>query len=86
MIASKRRTLYFLFGALLLSIGTPAYLGVARPGMAVYLLNPMIFAAQCLPYLVAAGRWLPWRSVRASTIGQVLAGLLFLVAASCTFL
>jgi hypothetical protein len=81
MTATKRRTLYFLLGGLLLSIGTPAYLGVARPGMAVYLLNPLVFVAQCLPYLVAAGLWLPWRSARASTIGQVLAGLLFLVAA-----
>ena len=81
MTTTKRRTLYFLLGGLLLSIGTPAYLGVARPGMALWLLNPVIFAAQCLPYLVAAGLWLPWRSARASTIGKVLAGLLFLVAA-----
>ena len=81
MTTTKRRTLYFLVGGLLLSIGTPAYLGVARPGMAVWLLNPIIFAAQSLPYLLAAGLWLPWRSARASTIGQVLAALLFLVAA-----
>lgn len=81
MTTTKRRTLYFLLGGLLLSIGTPAYLGLARPGMAVYLHNPVVFAAQSLPYLVAAGLWLPWRSARASTIGQVLAGLLFLVAA-----
>jgi hypothetical protein len=80
MTTTKRRTLYFLLGGLLLSIGTPAYLGLARPGMAVYLLNPVVFAAQSLPYLLAAGLWLPWRSARAS-IGQVLAGLLFLVAA-----
>ena len=76
MTTTKRRTLYFLLGGLLLSIGTPAYLGLARPGMAAYLLNPVVFAAQSLPYLLAAGLWLPWRSARASTIGQVLAGLL----------
>ena len=81
MTTTKRRTLYFLLGGLLLSIGTPVYLGLARPGMAVYLLNPVVFAAQSLPYLLAAGLWLPWRSPRAGTIGQVLAGLLFLVAA-----
>ena len=80
MSTTKRRTLYFLLGGLLLSIGTPAYLGLARPGMAGYLLNPVVFAAQSLPYLLAAGLWLPRRSARASTIGQVLAGLLLLVA------
>ena len=80
MSTTKQRTLYFLLGGLLLSIGTPAYLGLARPGMAGYLLNPVVFAAQSLPYLLAAGLWLPWRSARASTIGQVLAGLLLLVA------
>ncbi len=81
MTTTKRRTLYFLLGGLLLSVGTPVYLGLARPGMAIYLLNPVVFAAQSLPYLLAAGLWLPWRSPRASTIGHVLAGLLFLVAA-----
>ena len=80
MTTTKRRTLYLLLGGLLLSIGTPAYLGLARPGMAVYLLNPVVFAAQCLPYLIAGGLWLPWRSARASTIGQVLASVLLLVA------
>jgi len=81
MTTSRRRTCYFLLGGLLLSIGMPAYLGLARPGMSVYLLNPVIFAAQSLPYLLAAALWLPWRSPRASSIGQVLAAVLFLVAA-----
>ena len=80
MTTTKQRTLYFLLGGLFLSIGTPAYLGLARPGMAGYLLNPVVFAAQSLPYFIAAGLWLPWRSARANTIGQVLAGLLLLVA------
>lgn len=80
MTTTKRRTLYLLLGGLLLSIGTPVYLALARPGMSVYLLHPAIFAAQALPYVVAAGLWLPWSSPHASTIGQVLAGLLFLVA------
>src|SRR5262245_48307332 len=80
MTPTKRRTLYFLLGGLLLSIGTPAYLGLPRPGLAGHLLNPIVFAAQSLPYFPAAGLWLPWRSARACAIGQVLAGLLFLVA------
>jgi hypothetical protein len=77
---TKRKTLYFLLGGLLLAIGTPAYLGLARPEVGFYLLQPMIFAVQSLPYLLAAGLWLPWGSPRAGRIGQVLAGLLFLVA------
>jgi uncharacterized membrane protein len=77
---TKRRTLYFLVGGLLLALGTPAYLALARPGLKNYLLQPSILAAQALPYLVAAGLWLPWPSPRVTTIGQVLAGLLFLVA------
>jgi hypothetical protein len=80
MTTTKRRTLYFLVGGLLLSIGTPVYLGLARPGMAVYMLHPVIFAAQSLPYLLAAGLWLPWSSPRTGAIGQLLAGLLFLSA------
>jgi len=80
MTTTKRRILYFLLGGLFLAIGTPAYLGLTRPGMSGYLLNPVVFAAQSLPYFLAAGLWLPWRSARASTIGQVLAGLLLLVA------
>ena len=39
MITTKRRALYFLLGGLLLSIGTPAYLGLAHPGVAGYLLR-----------------------------------------------
>ena len=77
---TKRKTLYFLLGGLLLSIGTPTYLGLARPDVGFYLLQPTIFAVQSLPYLLAAGLWLPWGSPRASRIGQVLASLLFLVA------
>lgn len=81
MTTTKRRTLYFLLGGLVLAIGTPAYLGLTRPGMAAYLLNPEIIAAQSVPYFLSAGLWLPWRSPRAGAVGQVLAGLLFGVAA-----
>ncbi len=80
MTTTKRRTLYFLLGGLVLSLGTPAYLGLTRPGMAGYLLNPEILGTQSVPYLLAAGLWLPLRSPRASAAGQVLAGVLFVVA------
>jgi hypothetical protein len=80
MTKTKRRTVAFLLGGMLLSMGTPVFLGLTRPGLAVYLLHPAIFAAQALPYVVGAGLWLPWSSPRAGSIGQVLAGLLFLVA------
>jgi hypothetical protein len=77
---TKRKTLYFLLGGLLLSIGTPTYLGLTRPDVGFYLLQPTIFAVQSLPYILTAGLWLPRGSRRASKIGQVLASLLFLVA------
>ena len=80
MTTTQRRTLYLLLGGLLLSIGTPACLALVRPGAAPYLLQPQVFAAQALPYLLAAALWLPWRSPRAGTIAQTLAGLLFMVA------
>ncbi len=48
MATPKRRTLCLLLGGLLLAIGTPVYLALARPGMRVYLLNPTIIAAQAV--------------------------------------
>lgn len=80
MIAPKRRTLYLLLGGLLLAVGTPVYLALARPGMRVYLLNPTIIAAQAVPYLLAAGLWLPWSPPRGGAITQALAAVLFLAA------
>jgi hypothetical protein len=79
MTTTKRKTLYFLLGGLLLSVGTPAYLGLARPNVAFYLHQPFIFAIQSVPFLVAAALRLPWRSPRAGRIGQVLSPLLFIV-------
>jgi hypothetical protein len=76
----RRQTLCFLLGGLLLALGTPTYLALSRPGLETYLLHPYVLAAQVLPYLVAAGLWLPWRSPQATAIGQVLARLLFLAA------
>jgi hypothetical protein len=52
----------------------------ARLAAPVYMLHPVIFAAQSLPYLLAAGLWLPWSSPRAGAIAQVLACLLSLSA------
>ena len=64
----------------MLSIGTPLYFGLTLPNESFYLLQPGIFAAQSVPYLLAAGLWLPWRAPSASRIGQVLASVLFLFA------
>jgi hypothetical protein len=65
---------------LVLSVGTPLYIGLTRPDRAVYFLHPMIFALQAFPYLLAAGLWLPWSSPRAGAVAQKLAGVLFLAA------
>jgi hypothetical protein len=78
MDAARRRTLYFLLGGLLLSVGTPVYLAVSRPGVAGYLLQPVILVSQVLPYLLGAALWLPPRSPRVSRIGMVLSGVLAL--------
>jgi hypothetical protein len=74
---TRRKTVYFLLGSLLLAIGTPAYLALTRSGARFYLLQPMIFAMQAIPRFLAAALWLPWRSARASRIGLRLAGVLF---------
>jgi len=77
---TKLRTLYFLLGSALLSIGTPAITAVTQPDARFYLLQPQLFIGQIIPNLVAAGLWLPWRSTRASKVGLLLAGLLFVAS------
>lgn len=79
MNVSRRRILGLLVAALLLAVGTPAYLALSRIG--ANLLHPEIFAAQTTPYLLAAAFWLPVRSAPALTAGQWVAGLLLLTAA-----
>ena len=74
---TKQKTLYFLLGSALLSIGTPAVVALTQPGARFYLLQPMIFAGQVFPNLLAAGLWLPWRSARTERVGLRLAVLLF---------
>jgi hypothetical protein len=81
MTAIQWRILYFLAGGLALAVGTPAYLGLSHRDLSVYLLHPMIFGCQILPYAVGAALWLPWRSPAISAIGQILAGILFLSSA-----
>ena len=53
MTKSRPRTCYFFLAGCSFLSG-PAYLGLARLGMSVYLLNPVIFTAQSLPYLLGA--------------------------------
>ena len=74
---TRRQTLYFLLGGLLLAIATPAIVALTQPGARFYLLQPMIFGIQVVPYVVAAALWLPWRSPRTSRIGLLLARVLF---------
>jgi len=78
--ASPRRALYPLLVGAALAVGTPAYLGITRAGMAGYLLHPLIFGVLVLPYLVAALLWLPWRTSLAGEAEPVLAGLLCFAA------
>jgi len=80
VIATRRNTLYFILGGLVLAVGTPAFLALTRPDLRFYLLQPVVFAAQPIPYLLAAGLWLPWRSPRATRLGQGLAAVLFVAA------
>jgi len=77
---TKQKTLYFLLGSAFLSIGTPAVVALTQPGARFYLLQPMIFAGQAFPNLLAAGLWLPWRSARAERVGRRLAVLLFVAS------
>jgi hypothetical protein len=74
---TKKKTVYFLLGSAVLSIGTPAIVAAIQPGARFYLLQPIVFVGQTIPHLVAAALWLPWRSARASKVGLILAGLLF---------
>ena len=80
MDPSRKRTLHLLLGALGLATGTPIVLALTRPGLRGYLLQPEIIAGQCLPYVLAALLWLPWRAPDGIRAGQVLAGLLLLSA------
>lgn len=79
MDRTRRRTLGLLLAGLLLAVGTPVYLAITR-GLEVYLLHPVILVGQAVPYLLAAALWLPWRSRPATSIGQGLAGVLFVTA------
>jgi hypothetical protein len=76
---NRRTTLTFLLGGLLLAAGTPLYLSLAHSNVRPYLLQPAIFAVQSVPYVLAAGLWLPWRSPQARRAGRVLASVLFLI-------
>ena len=78
---SKRQTLYFLIGAAVLSIGTPAVGAATQAGACFYLLQPMIFITQLVPNLVAAVLWLPWRSARANRVALALSCVYFVGSA-----
>jgi putative effector of murein hydrolase LrgA (UPF0299 family) len=75
--STKHKTLYFLIGTAVLSIGAPAIVAATQPGARFYLLQPIVFGAQVVPNLVAAALWLPWRAARTSRVALVLAAVLF---------
>jgi len=78
--ANRRRTVGLLLAGLLLAVGTPGLVGLVRPGVRFYLLQPPILLWQAIPYLLAGALWLPFRSPPGTTIGRRLAGLLLLTA------
>jgi hypothetical protein len=78
---AKRRTAGFLLGTALLSMGTPAVTALTQPGARFYLLQTVVFGAQIVPNLLAAGLWLPWRSAWANKAALWLAGVLFVASA-----
>ena len=80
--AARLRSLALILAGLALAVGTPAFLAFTYPGIRGYLAHAILFAAQALPYLLAALLWLP-RFLRLSSASiQALAVLLFLSAAA----
>lgn len=65
---------------MVLSTGTPLYLAVAR-GLETYLLHPLLFLAESLPFLLAGCLWLPYRERPRTSVGQGLAVALLVAAA-----
>ena len=78
MDAARRQTMYFLLAGLIFSVGTPVSLALTQPGVAGYLIQPVIFIGAILPYLLGAALWLPSRTARVSRIGLILSGVLAL--------
>ncbi len=70
--------MYFLLAGLIFSVGTPVSLALTQPGVAGYLIQPVIFIGAILPYLLGAALWLPSRTARVSRIGLILSGVLAL--------
>lgn len=76
----RRYAVGLLSCALLLAVGTPAYVAFAVPDLANYLLHPAIFLVQLLPYGICAGLWLPRRTPDAAATGVLISALLLLAA------
>lgn len=69
-----------LIAGLILSTGTPFYLAKSN-GLETYLLHPGLFLVASIPFVLAGGLWLPYRTQPATTAGQGVAGALLLAAA-----
>ena len=81
MAATRTKAFSYILGGLLLAVGQPAISALTDPGQRFYMLQPLIYIWQPIPYVVAAALWLPWGSARAARVGLVLARLLFVCAA-----
>ena len=81
MASTRTKASCYVLGGLLLAVGQPVIAALTDPGIRFYMLQPLIYIVQPIPYAVAAALWLPWRSARSARVGLVLARLLFIGAA-----
>jgi hypothetical protein len=77
----KRWAAGLLLAGSVLAVATPGYLASAAPSLAGYLLHPVIFLAQLVPYAVCAAIWLPRRVPGAATVALTFAAFLLMATA-----
>lgn len=66
--------------ALLLAVGTPAWVAHAQPSVAGYVLHASVFLLQGLPYVLAALLWVPAWTWGSDALSTGLSSLLLLAA------
>ena len=78
MLRAKKYALGCLIAGLALAMAAPAYVALAVPDRAGYLLHPALFLLQPVPYVLCGALWLPRRDPAAATTALVLAVVLLL--------
>lgn len=68
-----------ILAAFVLAEVTPLYVVNAAPQMRTYLMHPMIFISQAIPFAVCALLWLPWKSASTAQGARILAVILFAI-------